>query len=460
MAVKTVSGMVIGAEGVQWTTLRESKGGHAGAPVSGAWPRGAEAPPLAGAWKHPERRPEGLLSLAAPGDRALMRVLDLPTEDRSEVPSMVELQIDKISPFPVDNLLYSYEVLLERPGLTRVLVAGMPREDVDKLVAPLREAGRLPARVDLSLMGWWRLLRDRLEVAGDGRCLALVIEPGETACLAAEGGSPILLRSLPPLGADESSARELADEVAFTLTTLDREWGPSANTRVLVFHLGDAPSAWITLLQQATGRSVDARPLDAAVPLSEGMALRAWEQAEAGGLNLAAPEWKERATARRMQRRLLAAVGAVAGLWLLAVGGFLAADRMDQQRVARLKERLQKLKAPTQHVREVKERVESLRQYGDRTHSAIECLREVCVVLPPGVELSSFTYKKGENVSMRGSAEAANASKVYDFLEGLQRSPIFQGITEQPVNESRRGAERRIEFKATLKLPGPGEKES
>ena len=47
-------------------------------------------------------------------------------------------------------------------------------------------------------------------------------------------------------------------------------------------------------------------------------------------------------------------------------------------------------------------KIASLTQYGNRSHSALECLREISALLPQGVDLSSFSYKKGASLSLRG----------------------------------------------------------
>ena len=72
-------------------------------------------------------------------------------------------------------------------------------------------------------------------------------------------------------------------------------------------------------------------------------------------------------------------------------------------------------------------------------------------VLPPGVELSSFTYRKGRTVSLRG--ESANVTPIYDYIEALEQSPLFievkpEGVTQAP------GGRRNPEFRLTARMPG------
>ena len=50
----------------------------------------------------------GLITIALPSSKLLMRVLELPSSDPIEIDGMVELQMDQISPFPTDQLTLSY----------------------------------------------------------------------------------------------------------------------------------------------------------------------------------------------------------------------------------------------------------------------------------------------------------------------------------------------------------------
>ena len=54
---------------------------------------------------------EGMISVAIPAEHVLLRVVELPTVEAEELPSMVEFQVDKFSPFPADSALTSFEVL-------------------------------------------------------------------------------------------------------------------------------------------------------------------------------------------------------------------------------------------------------------------------------------------------------------------------------------------------------------
>ena len=75
-----------------------------------------------------------------PLDKVFIRALQLPSSDPAEVASMVELQLEKLSPLPVTHLVWSY-YMMPRPEnapaetLQNVIVVFALRTYVEELVA-------------------------------------------------------------------------------------------------------------------------------------------------------------------------------------------------------------------------------------------------------------------------------------------------------------------------------------
>jgi len=71
------------------------------------------------------------VSVAIPLDRVLLRVVELPSTEMDELRGMVDLQVDKFSPFPVEQMSVSFESLSQTANSTRVLIAAVRREEID-----------------------------------------------------------------------------------------------------------------------------------------------------------------------------------------------------------------------------------------------------------------------------------------------------------------------------------------
>ena len=51
-----------------------------------------------------------------PSDKVFLRVVQLPRSDAAETKSMVELQLEKLSPLPTTQIVWSYEILPAAAG--------------------------------------------------------------------------------------------------------------------------------------------------------------------------------------------------------------------------------------------------------------------------------------------------------------------------------------------------------
>ena len=99
-------------------------------------------------------------------DMAFVRVMQLPKADAAETKSMVELQLEKISPLPVTQIVWSYEILpyirLGRAGeelnphgtgeLQTVVVIMANAHLVEEQLGRLETAGYLADRLELPLL--------------------------------------------------------------------------------------------------------------------------------------------------------------------------------------------------------------------------------------------------------------------------------------------------------------------
>ena len=94
--------------------------------------------------------------------------------------------------------------------------------------------------------------------------------------------------------------------------------------------------------------------------------------------------------------------------------------------------------------------VRSFEQYLDRSNSALECLREISQYLPKDVLLTSFQFKKGKSVGIRGEALAVNA--IYDYKQALDKSRMFARVEMGSIQPGKRKTTSVHTFQMTLQL--------
>ena len=143
--------------------------------------------------------------------------------------------------------------------------------------------------------------------------------------------------------------------------------------------------------------------------------------------------------------------------WLLALGVFWTLLNMQRGRMVRLQAQVEETEKPALEIRRLRAKVLDFTQYADRSRSALECLRVLAETLPPGTELTSFVYRKGSTLSLRGEADAPD--KVYEFIQELEKTELFPEVKSEGVSTRNTPQGARSQFGATIRLPGTGEGE-
>lgn len=455
MRTRSLTGISEHGDTVVWTTLREEKGGWTVVSSNRVKASGTEEE-RAAALQPALRALPGDATLALPSSDLLLRVLDLPTADPAEIEGMTALQLDKISPFPVEQMRSSWEILSPGEAGSRVLVAAIPADRIEAYCRPYRKAGLIPARLDARILGWWECLNAAGEIPESGSCAGILADSQSAELLVFQDGTPSVFISLGPVRPDdpEATARDVAEEAAFALDSLELDLPRGIPLRVWIL---DAPlqSALSARLRKIPGRMIEVRSADALPELSEGLARRS---ARADRLNLLPAEWRESAARGRARRKLI-----VSTLWLVGVFALLllagALVFSIQQRMTRsLRIRLAALEEPRKEMLALQDRLTALEQYSDPKGSVLESLREIVLALPQGIELTSFSFRKGASVLLRGQAAAPDP--VYDFIQALQKSGFFQEIEPAPVQTRPDAGPMPVQFSITCKLTGNAEDET
>jgi Tfp pilus assembly protein PilN len=406
----------------------------------------------------------GKLAVALPTERVLLRVALLPSTDAVELRGMAELQTDKYSPFPVENMALGAETIESTETSSLVAMAAVRRDVVDDLGRAFQDAGAPIDVVDVEALGWWWALKHAGQVPAHGSQIFVRTDGAEVEMVAARDGAPLLFRSMPPLpAADEPAAldewvAECAEETGYSLTSLETEWGSAAPPTLHVFHAPDRPAGWAEAFRAAMGaETLFTHSLADLSSASEGVARRQADPAKPMAMDLAPQEWREADTARTARHKLLRSATLFLAAWLLGLGVFWSLLHVQRNRLAGLRTEVEALERPALQIRRLRAKVLEFAQYADRTHSALECLRVVSETLPVGMDLTSFVYRKGSTLSLRGEADAPD--KVYAFIQSLEQAALFSEVKSDGVSTRNTPQGPRSQFGATIRLPGAGEGE-
>lgn len=389
------------------------------------------------------------LIIGLDSENLLLRVLHLPQiEDPVERASMVRLQVDKISPFPADASVVSHEILALREDSAVILAAAVQLDVANTIADMLAPAGLTPVRLDAEIMGWYRVLREAGHIPESGRHLLMIAAGGAPRLIMVQDGCPFLFRVTASLAglSEEEQIEELAGELTQTLMSVELEHG-SMKTCLHVWHDGSLPQGWVAKVAEESRCEVREAPLDDLSPVLEGLARRGCEQ---DVLDLTPSSWHDVEREQQFRNLLLRWAAGLVVVWLLAIAGITGGVTLEQYRLRRLQEEKARWSPQAMQVRQMRRRVNTIKRYMDVRYSALECLREISRMQPSGVDLTSFNYRKNENIRLTG--EAPQVDVIYDLKNRIDSSELFgESALQGPRWDGRK---RMQSFEIIIALPG------
>lgn len=462
-----VTGLRIGDNFIEWTTLRGAKDGIEILAVNNAVLSGdGDQPPEA------ESRDEqiklhcseisGSVSLGIAPDKMLMRVVELPTTDPAEMANMIQLQVDAFSPFADDRIIVSHEILSADEAGVRVLIAAVQKDLIETAGSFLKKAGLDVQGIDAEAMAWWHLISKSAQLPDEGRYLFLILEPWGGVWITVQRRAPLAFRAVSPAGDMPFGefALEAARDAGALVLSLDSEHGSAPLAGLEIWCRGVDAGVLSAALREELQHEVKINSLDTLAPVSEGLARRfvgtilspSLARARNGQavLDLVPASWRSTVIAQRMRRRLLAATVGVLAVWIAAMVAFFGVYQYQHYRLTRLETKLNALHKPAEEVRMMQNQVRLFEQYLDRKNSALECLREISQYLPKDVLLTSFQFKKGKSVGIRG--EALTVNPIYDYKQALDKSQMFDKIEMGSIQPGKRKATNVHTFQMTIRL--------
>ncbi len=407
-------------------------------------------------WREKKIPYQGMrLVLGMPASNALMRVIDLPTQEPDELREMSALQIEKVSPFASDQTAVAHEVLATTSAeSSRVLTAGFNLTRIEQWGGIFREAGLNPERIDLNLCARWNSMpKPSTDHDADDprRIVHLLVRPDGCDAIVTDDGIPILFRELVRRDSmSESEYREeTAAQTAYSLATCEIEYGPSTNCAIRITQENDRPLPELeTALQQTGVSDLAIQSVNEFPDLCESLARRA-TSGRRKTLNLAPAGWRLAEMDRKRRQRIILTLGAAAAIWVMTIGALYGSLHVGRQRLHQMEQRYATMEPDYQATTNTRQRVRNLTQYTDQTRSALESLRDISARQPEGINLSSFDYRKGSLIRIAGEAE--NAALIYDFRNALDDSPLY---TELDLSSIARAARNDTEtFRMNIGLP-------
>jgi hypothetical protein len=382
-----------------------------------------------------------------PADKIFLRVEQLPAADLAETRTMVEFQLEKISPLPVGQIVWSVAVLPKgatprfenaapaadaaADNTQTVVITIVARSVVEEFLGQLEGAGFFADRIETSLV-------DQLaEHTEDGAWIFLP-EMGKNALVAWRQDGVLKNLALLQLPANRTDTAQLRDQLEQLAWAGQLEgWLTSAPRWNLV-----APAAHGAEWQAAFATALNATPklVTPAAPalLAAATARRA---ALADDVGLLPAEFAVRYAQQFTDRLWLRGLVTVGGIYLTIVVMYFAALAVLQFKTSKVEAQVADLGPGYTNTMQLKARYQILRDRQELKFAALDCWKAVAENLPQGAQLGSLDFRQGHTLAINGTAGSDQATAIIDFNTALRRvdahgQPLFRKVESPALTAS------------------------
>ncbi len=391
-----------------------------------------------------------------PPENVFLRVIELPKSNFAETLAMVELQLEKLSPLPVTQVVWMIHVLpAKTTELQTVIVVIAARHAVEEFLGKLEGQGYLADRLEVPLL-------DELEataVTEDGAWIYPAASAGQSVALVAWWFSGTLRNlSFVVMSPTGDRAKNLKDQLAQLAWAGELEgWLTAAP----VWHLvaaGEIASEWGGVLLASQGEPV---PVTPPLPFAELAARTARRATQSDASSTLLPlEFSTRYHQQFVDRLWLRGLAATGILYAVAVLIYFCATTVLGYQVSRVAKQVSALNGSYTNAMQLKARYEVLKQRQDLKYAALDCWKIVAEQLPAGLTLERLSFANGQQLSLNGTVAQNDLTQItdhfYDAVRKAQQNgqPMFES-GEVPMFHSM--ANNSVSWQFTLKLKHPPE---
>jgi len=380
-----------------------------------------------------------------PPESVFLRVIEVPKSNFDETLAMVELQLEKLSPIPVTQIVWTMHILPaaaaprrdEPPPaggaaaaaeLQTIIVVVAARNAVEEFLGKLEGQGFLADRLEVPFL-------DQLETDGashqpaggaDAWIYPLLLG-GQNAALVAWwcGGTlrNLSFVTLPPAG---DRAAELKKQLALLAWSgeLDGWLIASPNWHLVADPVNAAE--WETVLREALGELVRvSSPLPPA-DLAGRTARRAAAASER--VNMLPAEFITRYHQQFVDRLWLRGLGAAGVLYVVGLVIYFAAVSFLGYRTHNVEQAVARISGNYTNAVQLRARYGVLKERQELTYAALNCLNIVAEQLPEGLSLQRFSFADGSKLSLSGTCE----SDQLDLIIG--NGGFYDGVRKYKLN--------------------------
>lgn len=393
-----------------------------------------------------------------PAGSVFLRVTQFPKCDRTELLAMVELALEKVSPLPVAQIVWTVEPVPTRTTvpseMQTVIVLIAPRHEVEKFLGTLEGRGFLADRLEAPLLH--QVLATKVE--GDGAW----VYPGSGAdahsCLVAWWyGGELRSLTLVKLTAPEHWQRELGEVLTKSAWAGELEGWLTSAPRFRLVSAPEDQEVWLHVLRDLSDSAVEVTKPCEPVALATLSAQRAARGESLA--NLLPAEFTTRYRQQFVDSVWMRGLGALVAVYVLGVAVFFALLWQAETQQREEEGRVAGLAGSYTNALVTRARIQVLKEQIALKYAAIESLKAVSAKLPEGMVLTDYAFQRGKRVSLRGLVPADQISKLTDYSAALQTSmlngvPLFKSVSA-PSSQGSGAVASQFNWTLSCELRGP-----
>jgi hypothetical protein len=352
-----------------------------------------------------------------PTEEVFLRVIELPKSNFEETRSMVELQLEKLSPMPVAQIVWTIHVLISAaPDLQTVVVVIASRIAVESFLGKLEERGFLADQLEAPML-------DQLAATpalGDGAWIYAGTRGQNSALVAWWSGGALRNLSFVVLPADGDRAKSLQEQLAQISWAGELEGWLTAQPKWQLVADVVAAADWENLLRETLNEPVQVmQPM----PSAELAAHTARRAALATGAGLLPAESSERYRQQFRDRLWLHGLYITGIVYVICVAIYFATTSVLGYKTRAVEHQVAQIANNYTNVLELKARYEVLKERDQLKYAALDCWKIVAEQLPQSITLQRFSFSS-DKLTLSGTAPQEQFQTIIDFNRAMKKAAL------------------------------------
>jgi hypothetical protein len=371
-----------------------------------------------------------------PADKVFFRVLHLPLCDARELPSMVEMQLEKVSPLPLGRAVWSFEVVpvhrVDREQQT-VVVMLAERSVVEECVGELEKVGYFPDRLEAAVIHQVMATPQGGE-RPDGAWIYPRFLEERVVCTVAWWDEGVLQNITQIILSSAEHLNELTEQLTAATWAGEMEGWLTGSTHWHLVIASEHGEQWLPVLNEWAGQGVQIKPPPDASALAAACAARAARPLEQG--NLMPPERRADYHRRDVDRVLGGILSWMFLLYGMLLVGYFVLNSQTAVREEAKYQQLKKMKAMEKKVEVLKAKQELLERQRNSRKTALQVLIGVAEQMPGELTLDSInsTEMRGKDnrITLKGEVARGQNGRVGAYVNKLANIEMADPISGKP----------------------------